>query len=53
MLYACLMYRSTGRRVGFVIASILVPIIANGFRALGIVLLGHVLGSAQRRRRIT
>ena len=31
----------------FIAASIVVPIIANGLRALGIVALGHVLGSAQ------
>jgi hypothetical protein len=29
------------------VASIIIPIIANGFRALGIVVLGHLLGSAQ------
>ena len=46
-LYALLMYRSPGRRVGFILASTVIPIIANGFRALGIVVLGHVLGSAQ------
>jgi exosortase A len=47
VLYALLMYRSPLRRVGFVAASIVVPIIANGIRALGIVVLGHVLGSAE------
>jgi exosortase len=46
-LYALIMYRSPWRRVAFVGISIIVPIIANGFRALGIVALGHVLGSAQ------
>ena len=46
-LYALLMYRTVGRRIAFVAASIIVPIIANGFRALGIVWLGHLLGSAQ------
>ncbi len=45
-LYALLMYRSPVRRIVFVTASIIVPIIANGFRALGIVVLGHWLGSA-------
>jgi hypothetical protein len=30
-----------------VLASIAIPIVANGFRALGIVLLGYVLGSAE------
>ncbi len=46
-LYAILMYRSPVRRVAFVAISIVVPIIANGFRALGIVVLGHILGSAE------
>jgi len=46
-LYACLMYRSYWRRALFLVASVIIPIIANGFRALGIVLLGHLLGSAQ------
>lgn len=47
VLYACLMYRSPWRRAGFIVASIAVPIIANWFRALGIVVLGYVLGSAE------
>ncbi len=47
VLYSLLMYRSPMRRVLFIGASIIVPIIANGFRALGIVVLGHILGSAQ------
>ena len=46
-LYALLMYRSPWRRVAFIGASIIVPIIANGMRAVGIVTLGHLLGSAQ------
>ncbi len=46
-LYALLIYRSPGRRLGFIAASLVVPVIANGFRALGIVTLGHLLGSAQ------
>lgn len=46
-LYALMMYRSPIRRTAFILISIVVPIIANGFRALGIVVLGHVLGSAQ------
>jgi len=46
-LYALLMYRSPMRRAGFIVASIIVPIIANWFRALGIVALGHILGSAE------
>jgi exosortase A len=46
-LYALLVYRSALRRIIFVMISLIVPIIANGFRALGIVVLGHILGSAQ------
>jgi exosortase A len=46
-LYSLLMYRSPTRRAAFITASVIVPIIANGFRALGIVWLGHVLGSAE------
>src|SRR5215218_3359752 len=47
VLYALLMYRSPVRRGVFILVSIVVPVIANGFRALGIVVLGHVLGSAE------
>lgn len=46
VLYALMMYRSPTRRAVFIIISIVVPIVANGFRALGIVVLGHLLGSA-------
>jgi exosortase/archaeosortase family protein len=41
------MYKSTLRRLLFVTISLVVPIIANGFRALGIVLIAHFLGSAK------
>ncbi len=47
VLYACMIYRSPGRRIAFILVSIIIPIIANGFRGLGIVALGHVLGSAE------
>ena len=47
VLYSLLMYRSPWRRVAFIAASVVVPIIANGLRAVGIVALGHVLGSAK------
>jgi exosortase A len=47
VLYACLIYRSPGRRAVFFIASLIIPVVANGFRALGIVTLGHILGSAE------
>jgi exosortase A len=46
-LYTLLMYRSPLRRGVFILVSIVVPVIANGFRALGIVVLGHILGSAE------
>lgn len=47
VFYALLNYRSPGRRVAFIAASVVVPVVANGFRALGIVVLGQVLGSAE------
>jgi len=46
-LYALVMYRSPLRRSLFLLASLAVPVIANGLRALGIVVLGNILGSAQ------
>ena len=47
VLYACLIYRSYHKRALFMLASIVIPIVANGFRALGIVLLGEAMGSAE------
>jgi len=47
VLYACMIYRSPGKRVAFIVVSIIIPIVANGFRGLGIVVLGHLLGSAE------
>ncbi len=47
VLYSLIMYRSPWRRLTFIGVSILTPIIANGFRALGIVVLGRYLGSAE------
>jgi exosortase A len=41
-LYAWLMYRSPGRRLAFIGASILVPLIANWLRAYIIVMVGHL-----------
>lgn len=41
-LYAYLTYRSTKRRVIFILLSILVPIIANGMRAYMIVMIAHL-----------
>lgn len=47
VLYAVTFYRSAGRRVCFIAASIVVPVLANGVRALGIVAAGHWVGSAE------
>lgn len=41
-LYAYLTYRSFWRRAVFVLAAVLVPVVANGFRAFGIVMLAHL-----------
>lgn len=41
-LYAYLTYRSFKRRAVFIALSIIVPIIANGFRAYMIVMIGHL-----------
>jgi exosortase A len=46
-LYALIMYRSPFRRGVFMLVSIVVPIIANGLRGIGIVYLGYRLNSAQ------
>ena len=43
-LFAYLTYRTWWKRLAFGLASIIVPIIANGFRAVIIVLLGHYSG---------
>ncbi len=47
VLYALVIYRSPGRRITFVAVSLVVPVIANGLRALGIVTLGNLIGSAR------
>jgi exosortase A len=44
-LFAYLNYRSTKRRVIFIIASLLIPIVANWLRAYMIVMLGHLSGN--------
>lgn len=41
-IYAYMMYRSVTKRLLFVGLSILIPIIANGIRAYGIVMLAHL-----------
>lgn len=47
VFYSCIIYRNPRRRLLFIAIALFVPVIANGLRALGIVWLGHVLGSAQ------
>jgi exosortase A len=44
--FAVVMYRSFIRRAAFIIFSIVVPIAANGLRALGIIVLAHLEGNA-------
>ena len=44
--FATVVYRSRWRRTAFIALSIVLPIVANGFRALGLVLLGHLMGDA-------
>jgi exosortase A len=44
-LYAGLVYRSWIRRIGFLLASAVVPILANGFRVYGIILLAYLSGN--------
>jgi exosortase A len=46
-LYAAVMFRSPARRLTVLLLALVVPIVANGLRAFGIVLLGHYLGSAE------
>ena len=46
-LYGYTMYRSWQRRAAFIIVSIIVPIIANGMRVMGIVVYGYILGNAE------
>jgi len=44
-LYASATYRSWPRRIGFLVASAVVPILANAVRAYGIIMLGHLSGN--------
>ena len=46
-LYGYTMYRSWQRRAAFIVVSIIVPIIANGMRVMGIVVYGYILGNAE------
>lgn len=45
-LYALVMFRSPGRRLAVMALSVAVPILANGLRGFGLVMLGHYSGSA-------
>lgn len=47
VFYACQVYVAVSRRLLFIAASLVAPVVANGFRALAIVVLGHEIGSAQ------
>ena len=49
-LFAYLNYQSTKRRVIFMAVSLLVPIVANWFRAYLIVMLGHMSGNKPMHR---
>src|SRR5436305_2858202 len=44
--YAAVMYRSKWCRLFFIFLSILVPILANGIRAFGLILVAHFQGNA-------
>jgi len=46
-LYGYMMYRSWLRRAAFIAVSVVIPVLANGLRVLGIVVLGYFLGDAQ------
>jgi exosortase A len=41
LLYAYMFYRSNYRRIIFVVISLVLPVIANGIRAFGIIYIGH------------
>ncbi|MEO3471539.1 exosortase A [Roseomonas sp. CAU 1739] len=45
-LYALTMFRSTGRRLVVMVLSVVVPILANGLRGFGLVMIGHYSGTA-------
>ena len=46
-LYGLVVYRGPWKRLAFLAASCVVPIVANGLRALGIVLAGYLIGDAE------
>ena len=41
-IYAYITYRSNAKRLVFVVVSLVVPVLANGLRAYGIVMIGHL-----------
>lgn len=45
-LYAFVMFRSPWRRLAVMVLALVVPVVANGFRAFGLVVIGHIEGSA-------
>ncbi len=47
VLYALVIFRSTVRRLCFIAVCVIVPVIANGLRAIGIIALGYAEGSAK------
>src|SRR6267143_1833962 len=44
-VYAAIMYRKWGRRIAFLAASVLIPVLANGLRVYGIILTDYLGGS--------
>jgi len=46
-LYAFVIFRSPWRRLAVMVLAVIVPVIANGLRATGIIVLAEYLGSAQ------
>jgi EpsI family protein len=47
VFFSWLVYRGLSRRLLFIALSIVVPIIANGLRCYGILILAHLMGSAK------
>lgn len=47
VLFALLVYRSWPRRVIFIALSAIIPVVANGIRAFGIIYAAHIIGSAR------
>jgi exosortase A len=47
VLFALLVYNSWSRRIIFIALSAIIPVIANGIRAFGIIFAAHIIGSAR------